>query len=131
AAAPAAAPAAHVALWAEPGGDGEPIPVRMAVHGGARAAQTEGPTSGPDFNRAARLLSVAHGGQVLVSAVTVDVAGDRLPPDVRLRDLGEHRLGDLARLERVFELLAAEPPTSFPPLRLAPSLEGHYEGVTR
>ena len=34
-----------------------------------------------------------------------------------LRDLGEHRLKDLTRPERVFQLDAAGLPTTFPPLR--------------
>jgi predicted ATPase len=63
------------------------------------------------------LLSAAHGGQVLLSLPTQELVRDQLPPGTSLRDLGEHRLKDLFRPERVFELLAPDLPAEFPPLR--------------
>src|SRR5918994_6609186 len=65
----------------------------------------------------ARLLSAAHGGQVLLSLPTQELVRDQLPGGTGLRDLGEHRLKDLFRPERVFQLLAPELPSEFPPLR--------------
>jgi class 3 adenylate cyclase len=79
--------------------------VRMALHTGA-AQERDGDYFGPPVNRVARLLSAAHGGQVR----------DQLPAGMSLRDLGEHRLKDLFRPERVFQLLAPEMPVEFPPL---------------
>src|SRR4029453_4859327 len=64
-----------------------------------------------------RLLSAAHGGQVLLSLPAQELVRDQLPAVTTLRDLGEHRLKDLFRPERVFQLVAPELPSEFPPLR--------------
>jgi predicted ATPase len=88
----------------------------MALHTGA-AEERDGDYFGPPLNRLARLLSAAHGGQTLLSLSAQELVRDLLPVDVELRDLGEHRLKDLARPERVFELLTPELPAGFPPLR--------------
>jgi hypothetical protein len=50
---------------------------------------------------------------------------------VQLRDLGEHRLRDLARPEHIFQLVGADLPTSFPPLRIGRSLDAHFDAVIR
>ena len=98
--------------WKESG----PIRVRMALHTGA-AEERDGDYFGPPLNRVARLLSAAHGGQVLLSAAAQEIARDQLPAGAALMDLGERRLKDLFRPERVFQLLAAGLPSEFPPLR--------------
>jgi hypothetical protein len=54
---------------------------------------------------------------VLLSLPTQELVRDQLPGGTGLRDLGEHRLKDLFRPERVFQLLAPELPSEFPPLR--------------
>src|SRR5215204_4697685 len=97
-------------------GDGDPLRVRMALHMGA-AEERDGDYFGPPVNRVARLMSAAHGGQVLLSLPTQELVRDQLPAETSLRDLGEHRLKDLFRPERVFQLSAAELPSEFPPLR--------------
>ena len=89
--------------------------VRMALHTGA-AQERDGDYFGPPVNRVARLLSAAHGGQVLLSLPTQELVRDQLPAEANLRDLGEHRLKDLFRPERVFQLLAPGIPVEFPPL---------------
>src|SRR5687767_8801154 len=94
----------------------EPLRVRMALHVGA-AEERDGDYFGPPVNRVARLLSVAHGGQVLLSLPTQELVRDQLPVGTNLRDLGEHRLKVLFRPERVFQLTAPELPSEFPPLR--------------
>jgi predicted ATPase/class 3 adenylate cyclase len=93
-----------------------PLRVRMGIHTGD-AELREGDYFGGALNRAARLMSVGHGGQVLMSQVTAELAGDSLPVGVGLRDLGEHRLRDLSRPERVFQLLGPGCAGEFPPLR--------------
>ena len=79
-----------------------PIRVRMAVHTGT-ADERDGDYFGPPLNRTARLLSAGNGGQVLVSLATEELVQDSLG-DATLKDLGEHRLKDLSRPERVFGL---------------------------
>jgi predicted ATPase len=90
--------------------------VRAALHTGT-ADERDGDYFGPALNRVARLLAVGHGGQVLLSAACTELIGADLPPQCTLRDLGEHRLKDLARPERVHQLLASNLLADFPPLR--------------
>jgi predicted ATPase/class 3 adenylate cyclase/Tfp pilus assembly protein PilF len=93
-----------------------PFRVRMALHMGA-AEERDGDYFGPPVNRVARLLSAAHRGQVLLSLPTQELVRDQLPAETTLRDLGEYRLKDLFRPERVYQLLAPKLPSEFPPLR--------------
>jgi predicted ATPase/class 3 adenylate cyclase/DNA-binding CsgD family transcriptional regulator len=80
-----------------------PIRVCMALHSGA-AAERDGDYTGPVVNRAARLLEAGHGGQVLVTAAAYALLANRLPGGIGLLDLGEQRLKDLGRAERVFQV---------------------------
>ncbi len=112
AAALAAQHALHTADW----GAGGLLQVRMALHTGTTEERADDYV-GPLLNRAARLLAAAHGGQVLLTAATYELVRDVLPPQVALRDLGEHRLRDLIRPEHVFQVTAAGWSADFPPLR--------------
>src|SRR5215210_4825917 len=98
--------------WAE----SDPLRVRMALHMGA-AEERDGDYFGPPVNRVARLMSAAHGGQVLLSLPTHEMVRDQLPAGAVLVDLGERRLKALFRPERVFQLAALGLPSEFPPLR--------------
>jgi predicted ATPase/class 3 adenylate cyclase len=102
-------------LGNEPWGETGPLRVRMALHAG-EAQPRGGDYYGPAVNRAARLMSVAHGGQVLLSAAAANLVVDQLPEGTALRDLGEHRLKDLERPEHIFQLLIPGLATDFPPL---------------
>lgn len=89
--------------------------VRMALHTG-QPEHRDGDYFGRDLNRIARLVSIGHGGQVLVSGLTRDLVADDVPESVEFLDLGEHQLRDLDRPERVFQLLHDDLPRDFPPL---------------
>jgi class 3 adenylate cyclase len=89
--------------------------VRMAVHTG-EAEERGGDYFGPAVNRAARLMAIGHGGQILASHATEQLARDTLETGITLVDLGEHRLRDLSRPERVFQLNAPGLAGEFPPL---------------
>jgi len=102
----------RAAEWGEIG----ELKVRMALHAGA-AEHRDGDYFGQSLNRVARILSSAHGGQVLLSLSTQELVRDLLPAGVQLRHLGEHRLRDLARPEQLFQLVAPELPSQFPALR--------------
>ena len=83
-----------------------PVRVRMGLHTGTPRLDEEG-YIGVDVHRAARIAAVGHGGQVLVSSATAALL------ERPLRDLGEHRLKDLAVGERIYQLGDRE----FAPLR--------------
>src|SRR5438105_145162 len=77
---------------------------RMALHTcQADYNETEDDYSGVAFNRAARLLSAGHGGQILVSRATYEQLRYHIPAGVTLKDLGEHRLKDLTDPEHIFQ----------------------------
>ena len=93
-----------------------PLLVRCGIHVGADERRDDD-FFGPSVNRAARIMAAAHGGQVLVSQAVAELARDRLPGGVRLRDLGTVRLRDLALPERIHQLLAPSMRVDFPALR--------------
>jgi predicted ATPase/class 3 adenylate cyclase len=103
-------------LLAEVWGATGPLRVRMALHTGVVEAR-DGDYLGLPLSRVARILAAAHGGQVLLSHVTQELACDQLPPGVELSDLGAHRLNDLDLSEQIFQLAAPDLPTSFPLLK--------------
>jgi predicted ATPase/class 3 adenylate cyclase len=92
------------------------IHVRIAIHTGT-ADERDGDYFGPALNRVARLLAICNGDQVLISGITADLVRDALPHETTLRDLGDHRLRDLSRLEHVFQLVAPGLRDAFPALR--------------
>ncbi len=98
-----AAATAQRALAAEDWPDGQPIRVRMGIHTGeGRRGGTD--YVGMDVHVAARIASAGHGGQVLVSDSTRAIVVGALPPDTSLRELGTHRLKDIARPVRLHQL---------------------------
>src|SRR5439155_16722503 len=87
--------------------EGGPVRIRIGIHTGEPILTDEGYV-GIDVHRAARIAAAAHGGQIVVSETTRGL----LAADVTLRDLGEHRLKDLVKAERLYQLCAGD----FPPL---------------
>jgi predicted ATPase/class 3 adenylate cyclase len=99
--------------------DWAPLPelrVRMGVHRGDVTLKRDD-YFGPPLNRCSRMMSAAHGGQVLASEAVVEAIHGELPSGTRVRDLGEHRLRDLARAEHIYQVEADDLPTNFPPIR--------------
>jgi predicted ATPase/class 3 adenylate cyclase len=99
------------------------IEVRIAVHTG-EATSRDGDYFGPALNRAARIMSAAHGGQVLLSNATAALVGPALG-DVTIVDLGEHALRDLDVPERLHQANAPGLRADFPPARVAPRRDAH------
>ncbi|MGA9678878.1 MAG: BTAD domain-containing putative transcriptional regulator, partial [Mycobacterium sp.] len=91
------------AITGEPWALREPMRIRVALHTG-EVEFRDGDYFGRAVNRAARLRSLAAGGQILCSGATAELVIDSLPDDVVLADLGTRELRNLARPERVFEL---------------------------
>ncbi|MDQ6767920.1 MAG: NB-ARC domain-containing protein [Candidatus Eremiobacteraeota bacterium] len=92
------------------------LPVRIGLHAG-EASERNGDYFGPAVNRVARLMSIGHGGQVLLSGSTRELAHSDLPNTVSLIDLGSHRLKDLTEPEQVWQLAIEGLPAAFPPLK--------------
>lgn len=112
----AAAVAAQRAIAAHPWPEGTPVRVRLGLHTGEPTLTTGGYV-GLDVHRAARMCAAGHGGQILLSQTTCTLVEQDLPSGVGLRGLGEHRLKDLQRPERLFQLVIADLPADFSPLK--------------
>jgi len=109
----AAAVAAQRTLAAHDWPEDVDLRVRMGLHTGEAEVWADDYV-GLDVHRAARICAAAHGGQVLVSAATRELVAGELESGVGLRDLGEHRLKDLERPERLFQIVAGGLPADFP-----------------
>jgi predicted ATPase/class 3 adenylate cyclase/DNA-binding CsgD family transcriptional regulator len=93
------------------------LSVRMALHTGEALLRDEGNYAGETISRCARLRALAHGGQTLLSRATYELVVDHLPDGASLMDLGSHRLRDLARPERIYQLCHVDLKEEFPALR--------------
>jgi predicted ATPase/DNA-binding NarL/FixJ family response regulator/class 3 adenylate cyclase len=108
------AAAAAIAIQQAAGSQGA---IRVALHSGPVTAAETDTYGGPILSRAARLLEIAHVGQVLLSDAAYDRVADHLSGGVTLRRLGSHRLKDLGPPERVWQLCHPGLAADFPPLR--------------
>lgn len=92
------------------------VRVRMGLHTGEPlTVSTE--YAGLDVHRAARISAAGHGGQILLSEATRALVELDLPEGIGLRDLGPHQLKGLGRPEHIFQVVGADLPAAFPPLR--------------
>src|SRR2546429_3772602 len=96
--------------------DNVAVRVRMGLHTGEPTRLAEGYV-GLDVHYAARIMSSAYGGQVLLSHTTRELVEHDLPEGVSLRDLGEHHLKDLEQPISLYQLVIAGLPADFPPLK--------------
>jgi predicted ATPase/DNA-binding SARP family transcriptional activator len=113
---PTAGGAIEAAVAAQRGVVGTELSIRVGVHTGEPLLLPTGYV-GLDVPRAARICTAAHGGQVLVSQSTRELVESDLQQGVALRDLGEHRLKDLTRPQRLSQLVIEGLRGDFPPLR--------------
>src|SRR5262245_1407340 len=108
----AAAVDAQRDLSANPWPNGANVRVRMGLHTGEpRVGQ--GRYVGLGVHKAARIGGAGHGGQVLLSRTTRELVEDELPTGVTIRDLGERRLKDIERPERLAQLVIEGLPSRF------------------
>ena len=114
----AAAVGIQRALVAEAWPPGAEVRVRIGMHTGEASFSSE-TWAGLNVHRASRVAAVSHGGQVLLSDATRVLVADAMPDGVNARDLGEHRLRDLDRPERIWQLVIPGLPDTFPALATA------------
>lgn len=110
-----AAVAAQRAFRHHPWPNGGKCRVRMGLHTGEPVGEA-GEYVGLDVHRAARICGAGHGGQILLSLTTQELVADDVPDGITFKDLGEHRLKDLTRPHRLFQIVTADLPADFPPL---------------
>jgi predicted ATPase/class 3 adenylate cyclase len=112
-----AAGACQLRLKAEAWPEGAALRVRMGLHTGEAHVQEGDYTDHAPINRCARVKAAGHGGQVLVTKTTRDLAGHGLGSGFGLKRLGEFRLRDLSQPELIYQLTHAGLPADFPPIR--------------
>jgi len=116
AAAVEAAGVCQLRLGTEKWPTGAALRVRMGLHTGEARVHGSDQVDHAPINRCARVKAAGHGGQVLVTKTTRDLAGGRLGGGFGLKRLGEFRLRDLAEPELIYQLTHADLPADFPPL---------------
>lgn len=94
--------------------------IRIGLHTG-EAELRDGDYYGQALNRSQRIMSIAHGGQILVSDITAQVAREHSPTGVSFLNLGEHHLRGLLQPEQIFQLVAPDLEQDFPPLKSVPT----------
>ena len=112
----AAAMAVERALVAHNWPENVVVLARIGLHTGEPQLTSEG-YIGLDVHHTARIMNAGHTGQILLSQTTHNLVEDALPGDLSLRDLGEHRFKDLQRSSHLFQLVSADLPVDFPPLK--------------
>jgi len=112
-----AAGACQLRLGRESWPEGAALRVRMGLHTGEASVRDGDYVEHAPINRCARVKAAGHGGQVLVTRATRDLAGGRLGGGFGLTRLGEFRLRDLAEPELIYQLTHADLPADFPPIR--------------
>jgi predicted ATPase/class 3 adenylate cyclase len=105
--------------------DTGPLLVRMGVHSDEGRLRAPGQYVNRPLNRCARLMALAHGGQVLVSDATEALARNALPEGVGLIDLGEHRLRGLNRPQHIFQVSHPDLAREFAPLQSLDAFAGN------
>jgi len=104
----------RTSIWPE----GVDVRVRAGIHSG-RPTLSDSGYVGLSVHTVARLCSVAHGGQIVVSGTTKAAMAGSMPDGIRLRSLGRHPLAGVSRAESLYQVHADGLLTGFPPLRTA------------
>jgi predicted ATPase/class 3 adenylate cyclase len=91
------------------------LKVRMGVHTG-EAELRDNDYYGQTLNRAARIMSAGHGGQILISDITAQVAREHISAEITFLDLGEHHLKGLSQTEKIYQVIAPDLQKDFPTL---------------
>lgn len=91
------------------------LKIRMGLHSG-EAERRDGDFYGTAVNKAARIMSLAAGSQILLSDATCFLLKDHPPPDVRFKDLGSVRMKGLAGKTGIYQLVHPTLQENFPPL---------------
>ncbi len=126
-----AAAAFQQALAAEPWGTAHPLRARVGLHTDEAVIADDAGYANLPINRCSRLMTAAHGGQTVVSGASEMLLRDQLPDRLELVDLGEHRLRDLGRPTRIFQLSRADAREEFAPLRTLGFLSGKPAGTSQ
>ncbi len=105
------------------------LKVRIGIHTGV-AVWRENDYFGQTLNRISRIMSAAHGGQILISGLTTELLKDFPSNDWSLRHLGEHRLKGLERPEHLYQVLSKNLESHFAPPRTLEEIPNNLPRLT-
>ena len=108
--------ATQKAMQSEAWQDTDPLMIRMGLHTG-KAQYRQDDYYGSTVNRAARLMSIGHGGQILLSGATWELVKEDIPEGITVENMGSHTLRGLIHPEHVFQVLIPGMVAEFPPLK--------------
>lgn len=94
-----------------------PINVRMGLHTGSAKYHENDYHGYLTLAKAERIMSIAYGGQILVSGASAQLLQNELPAGIALRDMKEHHLKGLPHLEHLWQVIAPDLPQDFPALQ--------------
>jgi predicted ATPase/class 3 adenylate cyclase/DNA-binding CsgD family transcriptional regulator len=122
-----AADALKAALSAQQDLQNEPwgevtIYVRMGIHTGEAEFEGDEYRGYTTLSFVQRLMSAGHGGQVLVSSAAENLLREQLPEQIHLRNMGMNKFAGVNSPVRIFQVIAPDLPTEFPPLRTLDNL---------
>ncbi len=98
------------------------IYVRMGIHTGEAENEGNEYRGYTTLSFVQRLMAAGHGGQILVSNTTENLLREQLPPAISLRDMGVNKFAGVSSSVRIFQVIAPDLPTEFPPLRTLENL---------
>ena len=93
-----------------------PIKVRMGLHTGEAELREKDYRGYLTLARVQRIMSAAHGGQILLSNTSAELIRNQLPEVVTLRDMKENRLKGRSTSEHLWQVVAVGLQQEFPPL---------------
>src|ERR1700759_3671098 len=120
-----AAAAIQLGLASQSWHTAHPLQARVGLHTDEAVIVDDTGYASLPINRCSRLMTAAHGGQVVLSGASEMLLRGQLPDRMALVDLGEHRLRDLGQPTRIFQLVSDGHRDEFPPLRTLDSFPGN------
>jgi predicted ATPase/class 3 adenylate cyclase len=103
------------------------VRVRVALHAGS-ADERDSDYFGPAVNRVARILSIGHGEQILLSQAAAELVLPHFSDAIELRDLGRHTLKGVSEREQILQLVVPGLRHEFPALT---SIDAHPGNLPR
>ncbi|HMS63879.1 MAG TPA: tetratricopeptide repeat protein, partial [Ignavibacteria bacterium] len=93
------------------------IKVRMGIHSGEAEFINKDYSGYVTLSRTQRIMSVAHGGQILITQEVYDSVKDNADLNISFRDFGKRRMKDIVLPEHVYQIVSESLPSDFPPLK--------------
>jgi len=103
--------------------DGLKVQIRIGLHAG-RPTLTDTGYIGLAVHTASRICFASHGGQILLSRAVLDAVAGSEPVGVSFTDLGLHQFHGLPHRVEIFQVAAADLPSTFPPPRTLAASRG-------